>query len=923
MKGQTKKEINLSILCQFKRMEAKNFDDLMENAPRWLDEFLENRENIPFLKERINLPAWIHISQARLSTLLDQIDSTQNTSETRAAHKNWPKIVRKYSGTERADSIYAIIEYGLRNTEHFETVLRLLIDFISIPFIRLKLEPLIHDTLFMIRCPEGYDSLIDLLQYYLSFHCTISQGTLTWKQVRSNYNKLLMRFQNCLFSNLSPEEQMDEKIINPLVSATENQLNDPVFLHRHLSQLRPEIFESLKDEFGIHPVHVSEEESISLSIAGLSRLLMSPINPIENIPPFLIPFKYPPSDIIIPHLDRYALCLEDAVLQVFQEKRVEVTQRVLHYIDTAIHELKEKQYFENCAPLVAPPSASSGVTSYDPKTIFSIIYDPQYLNYEFKVPNVGDVVYLLNLEQDVYCPFTVIKIMHNFFLGHLESSRLPIDEFDVVLELPPHLSHQVYQLLQLPEILKTPQISSELVDSLIGWASKGDKHPITLVDSPYLSSSSSDAASFLAESFKQSPGQKAVVFGTSSKQLDDFVTAYQTNMERFPGMYFLRTDLLPHERAIEISLDAMKFLLKRVSQIDESFSSSCAVAINQLRAYRSDTIDQNEIQQLIGYLEYLRPLEYLGSTAKRIEYLKKKAPIICHLIGETFEFDHDVQIDQLIILDSCQIEDCALFTLCNTINPKSVRLYGNGPAFQRLWRMPDDVVTKLEIHAFESKNEDIMAFLGYELPPDHNKKLAPGILTPCHIWFENNLQKSLEALVASAFLFHYLRYKKILIVYDECFWNQLELIFLKRTAWNNELRKSLKKSFKTTNEVIECNLKADVVIYFEGIPNNEETRIGDVACASNYVYWVFSTQVLENVNDDRPYSRIRNDNQRIVELVAQLSQENNTSVEIALDENFDDLETIQKKERKGLVLPDINNLLALVFSMLQQVSQSH
>jgi hypothetical protein len=147
----------------------------MEGAEFWLQEFKANLENPAFLKERINLPSWIHLSRCRLTPLLDQID--RKTGRPGMSLKGWPRIVERFRGTTNADSMFGVLELGLTSDLHFPDVLELVIELISRPSLRLYLEPLLDETLFVVRCPDS--PFLPLLEYHLSFKWAIDRGILT------------------------------------------------------------------------------------------------------------------------------------------------------------------------------------------------------------------------------------------------------------------------------------------------------------------------------------------------------------------------------------------------------------------------------------------------------------------------------------------------------------------------------------------------------------------------------------------------------------------------------------------------------------------------------------------------------------------------------------------------------------------------
>ena len=925
------------------KMQNSEYLNLMGKAPNWIKEFIENRENIKFLKERINIPCWIHISQSRLSSLLAQIDRT--TGNSGAAQKAWPRMVEKFKNTERADSIYAVIEYGLFEPSSLDTVLHLIVDFIKNPTLRLYLEPLIDDTLFMVRCPDH--QLINLLEYYLSFQCTIDQGTLSWDTVKKLYNEKIIKFQSCIYSNLPDDEKLNEKAINPLVTATVNNLNDPIFLQKHLSELHdnfPLVFEKVKEEFGIHPISESPEENMNLSIAGISRILSSPENPLDDIPKHLMPTRLPPDDIIIPHLDRHALSLSDATLQIFQEKRYEVAKKILSFIDQVKDDVdpsKEVRFNVHAVPLTLPPALQI-LGDNNIKSSYSIVFDAQFLLYGFVSPKPDDMVYLLNSETGDIAPFIVTSKTSDFSFiaqleGDIDSDTNRDMNFNICIKLPWHLAYEINRIISLPKILSSPHISQPVVDSFIGFASKDKKLPITLVETPFGSCPAIDAANWITKKLIKSQN-KTIVFGTNPKVIDQFVSHFSSQV-KIPQMNILRLDL-PPEVCVEIALNSRQELLKLVSSIDKSYAHSCSTAINSLKLYCPDQVD------LIKYLEMLWPLEYISDNQKRIDYLKKSAQIICHLIGTPLQVSN-LKVDNVIILDTLQIEDSDLLSILNATNPKTVRLYGNGRAFFRLSRMPDDVISKKAVTIYESKHRDIMEFLGYPNIDSVQPYLAPGIMSGIQIW-KCDLSNILDATVASAFLLKLLNYADFLIVADEQLLIHLEMVIRKRASWNNELI-MLDKLISIDN-LMKGGIQADAIIYCD-VDEFKNTKIGYAANAAKLVCWAclsntdefrseeerqnYLDQIftqfefkrtllhsnddsIENINESyqNMYRKYLNEkNFRFSKILNGYTQ---TSAKIALNEKFGES---LSNPRNCIEIKSVQQLFGLVYSMQLQMQK--
>lgn len=784
----------------------------MMSGEDWLRTFQDSISNSAFLKEMIGLPCWIHLSESRIKTLLSQIDRIHQTSG--AIERGWPRIVARYTGTDKANAIYSVIEYGLAKETQFSQVLDLVINLITIPSVRLYLEPLLDETLFMIRAYEN--PKLNLLEYYLSFKYTIDKGILTWEECRTMYNESIIHFQSFLYEELkSKSEDKNARIINNLVNANIKQLNDFNFVQEELRKLDPDVFQKLKMEFGIR-----EEFDIMLSIVAFTRILQEPVNIIDKIPKKLIPNHRPPSDVVLPHLEQHASCINDAILQIFQEKRYYTANKIMDFLESVCIDLdpsKEERFNKNAIPLLKTPTIIS-IDGFKQGSCYLIYYDNLYLQFGFEKFHVNDLIYLANLETHEFIGFKVVMIYSNSsIIGHIENDSKINEAFKVCIKLPHDLVRDLNSVINLPPLLHNMRISQKVIDSFIGFSSK-EKPSITVVESLFGSLNSVDAADWLNSIYQKN--QKTLVLGISQKVIDSFVTRLASKM-LIPQMQILRLDL-PQDICIEIALKSREKLLKDVAKIDPSIAQSCIVAENYLK------LNHPEYKELIEQINLLRPLEYIQSNQKRIDYLKRiQAEIICQLIDQPLQIESQ-NFENLIILDTCIIDDADLVRILNKTSPKNIRIYGNGKAHQRLYKCMNDVVSHEKCSVFNEKPKDIANYLGIE---SYNEINAPAVISTCHFW--NNPHDDKESLVAGAFYFKLLGYDSILIIVDEDF-DEIQSIFRKYESWSNELKLSDKICMRKL--AISRYLNADCVLYF-GDSKKEELK--DVVSLSNLVFWGF------------------------------------------------------------------------------------
>ncbi|KAH0785630.1 hypothetical protein GPJ56_010516 [Histomonas meleagridis] len=781
----------------------------------WISTFQEKLNDQQFLKEMIGLPCWIHLSQARLNNLLTQVDHLQKTN---GALKNaWPRVVSRYQNTDRADAIYTVIEYGLSNEDIFPEVLDLIIYLITIPSIRMYLEPLLDETLFMIKCPEN--PKLNLLEYYLSFRYKIEKGTLSWDESQIEYNNTVIHFQSFLFEELTKIGSFSQ-----LINATIKDLNDPVFLQEQLLALDPTVFSHLKEEFGIR-----ESEDPITSASAFVRLLSSPTNIAESIPKYIMPNHLPPDDIIYPHFDAHASCLSDAVLQVFQEKRVNTARYIMSYLEKVCNDLdpsNEERFNINALPVSSISIASSPV-GYSSGTCYLVTFDPLFLNFGFSGFKPGDFGYLANVEHREFIGIEVMSTpAEGRIIAHLETNGIPNETFNICIKLPHELAQDVVRIKELPKVIESPRIRQSVVNSFIGFASK-EKPSITVVNSLIGSNDSIDAAEWLNSYQKR---KRTLVMGISSKVIDSFVLALTSKLV-IPQMQILRLDL-PSDICIDIVLRSRSKLLQDVLRIepDPTISSSCAVAENYLRLTHPDQVE------LIEQLSLLRPLEYIQSNEKRIEYLRKvQADIVCHLIDQPLQIKGQ-NFENLIILDTCVIEDSDLLKILNESNPNNVRIYGNGQSIKRLRKQPNDVIFHEEINVPSQKPLQIAQFLGVNtLNPG---QVIPGVISTFHLW-KIYLENAFDAVIASAFYFMMIGYDSLLLVVNnEEEINTIDIEIRKYAAWNDKEFMKLIDDICTPFDIISKGLTADIILYLCN-DGDDVDLLKYIANAADKVCWMF------------------------------------------------------------------------------------
>jgi hypothetical protein len=211
---------------------------------------------------------------------------------------------------------------------------------------------------------------------------------------------------------------------SPLVVATMKDLNDETFVESAFLNMADLIFEKLKEAFGIR----KEIEKVT-AILEFARLLESPMNPFDSIPKFLMPARPLPADLICPHFDRHTLSIEDAVLQVFVEKRFNVALRIMKFLDSVCDKLDSRysiRFDLNALPLNDAPTRIE-VDGYPSNSCVSVRFDALFLQFGFNHFEIGDFCSLVDLEKRILLPIEVIRIVTYFnVLVKLHSKKLQV-----------------------------------------------------------------------------------------------------------------------------------------------------------------------------------------------------------------------------------------------------------------------------------------------------------------------------------------------------------------------------------------------------------------------------------------------------------------------------------------------------------------
>ena len=700
-----------------------------------IEDFFHNIDDENYLKKYIGLPSWIHLSPKRRMVLLSQIAKKQNRSQI-MTEEMWDKFASKYIGTPQADSLFSIIEFGLSNEEHSARVLELIIQLISKPSLRLFLEPLLEETLFSLRCPPH--PLLVLLSYYTSFKWTFDKGTLSWNEIITSYNSTVLRFQNII-------NQFDSS--NPLVYSNISDFNteSTSSILLSLSNTNPIAFKTLKEEFMINP-----ELDDGLSALALSNVLQPPHNPISDIPKFIIPSALPPPNLPLPFFQKHAVCLDDAMLQIFHHERYILAQEIdqfLRQVAFDLHPDNEYRYSPYAIPLISSPSHAKGPDSSF--SYVSLFFDHLYFQYDFSPFQIGDILYaiqcnynllpenlnelkdqknsnktLLNALQEIdwiqYIPLTVIQIINDStVVVKVESDKALPDSTKVCVRLSKDLMTRVKKILKLPEVLKAT-IAQPIKDSFVGFKTETKPISVIIPNNPY-ASAPLDAANWLSTVYKH--GQRTAIFATDSHSFDEFVLQLQTKLH-IPSIHILRRDLMP-EVTVNKALETRKMLLEVGSNNPDDAPQSLIIAANALRLeIASHPNPPPQAFERLHLLEQLRPLEIIEDNQKRVDYFERDmSNIVCYPFNSS-PISHS--FDNLIVLPSSLIDNASLLSMIASTSPSNVRVYAPSPAAERLKSIPD-IFSQSHYSDISKRSKAISELL--EIDPQGETEIA-GIITP-------------------------------------------------------------------------------------------------------------------------------------------------------------------------------------------------
>jgi len=783
----------------------------------------QNITNIPFLKEYIGIPMFIHLSPPKLRETLEQIDRLRGSGSN--TYKAWPKFAQKYQGTPKADTLFNIIEFGLQNVEHFSRVLELLINLISIPSIRLYLQPLVESMRFMARAPDH--PRLSVLEYYFSFKCTIDKGVIPYEESIRRFNDFFTLFQ-AFIESIAPN--------HPFVYATISDISSFDYVSSVLIKTESEVLQKIKEEYGI-----MGDYGFDIDVQSIFEILQPPTNPENLFPRHLIPIKRPKEDIELPVFRGHALSIFDAAIQVFHQKWVQTSNNIIEFLEDICNKLNpnnDVRFSQFALPIVSHISEISRNRSSLSITA-SFTYDTMYLQYGFPAFKTGDIVYVVNIASHNWIGGAVIDTTKiGVLVVDFDVDSLTSNDFNVVVKPPSDILMNINRIRSLPQVLKAKSIPPIVANSFIGFANPSGSG-ITVVNCPLGSSSNFAAAKWMSHNYNES--ERTLVLGTSSKSIDSFLKGFINKVsQKIPSMNILRLDL-PHSICYDVVIQSRNALLTIAKEIDPICGESCGVAINYLK------LNHPHQSELIRQLELLRPLEYISDSDKIIDYLKTcQSRIVCHLIHDNPQITSLV-FNNLIIIDTCVFEDTDMLKWIANSNPSKILLfsplesYNNSSSIQRMWNQRD-TIQKGEFLETDTKSKDIINVIN-SLSPHHilcSNTISPPIVEFACSFIPTSNDTVYEVTISSFIFFKLVGVNNIrIVVSSDKEKRRMDMVLRQRASWNAKILMKRRLIYEIS-DLISNGFESDITIFCNsGFENEEESKLASLYCmaSTNLIYW--------------------------------------------------------------------------------------
>ena len=819
--------------------------------------FIENKLNHDIIRPYIGMKTMIHLSPERRNPILEQIERARG--QIGKITKIWPKFEERNKNTDESDALFNVIKLALSNEDKMDDVISLLLYLISIPSFRTFTQLLIEETNFLMHIPDDSPYIL-LFSYYLSYKYKFDVGVLSYKDSVKEYNDTILKFQTQL-GKYDPKNKLCIAPISQLQS--DNFVTDIL-----LNQTDENVIINIMHDFAI-PI----EDDKEINAFSIYNFLQPPIDPSTRIPPFILPKRRGPPDAIYPQFRRFALSLTDAIIQIFLQKRYKVADQIISFLESICNELdpnKEVRFHPMAIPLTSPPlssNASSMKSTFSsnfnpqPKTsnssslCCSLVLDTTFMQWDAKSFEIGEVVYLLNIndsfniptfskefkqkeKMEVKCVGCIILQIPkpNILIVEVCDNKIPSIYYDVLVKLPKNLSRDCQRLLQLPKLInQDDQIPRKVSDSLLGYTNQ-EGPGISLINTPLGTSGCYAAARWLADNYVK--GEKTLVIGNSTLVLDDFVSElYKIKPYLIPRMYLLRLDLSSNF-CYEDALKSRDQRLKTLAQngVDEAYCQSCLVAFNYLKQQNDP-----ELNVLVKQLEDLWPFEYLSDRNKCIDYLQKDvAQIILQLSSQNVQYNGNMRnIKNLIIIDTCHFEISDLVSTIAAVKPERVQIYSpnnlnknlniygiQDMALDSLWpRAGEQNTFELgENKEIRYKNEQICDFIKKHFPDAKSERTfqTPCVLNPSHFFLTENPQHSLEVTIASSFFFRMFGYEKdkiFIVVPNEAKIAAID-IMKQRASWNSGIL-MMKERIITLDDLLQSNIEPDVICFDSSLLEEE------------------------------------------------------------------------------------------------------
>lgn len=668
------------------------------------------------------------------------------------------------------------------------------------------IHPIIEEVQFIALAPEETDySLLSRLSYFYRFPCLPDGTNYSYGKAMLRYNRKVMFFQDKVINNVIKNGTNLEDIFvvnnnNRVGVATLSKLQNLDYIRKILKiDSIDSTIVTICDYFEIN--HNFNIENI---IKSLHFMLQQPIDPKSYFPKHLLP---PVGDFIdfeeenehrevdvledemyIPDFNGNAFNLVDMGLRLFNNLRQRIDEEIYNFIYDVFERINPENDIRFDA--FTTPLETNILPALNSDKLLTVKIQSHFLQFGLKF-RVGDIVYLSSIESHLstanrsvrfaikskknrskaYCinaiGCTVKKIIENdLLLIEPDCDMLPEKEFQFLIKLPDILLLKLNIAKRLYESFNNDNnvVHSKVSECL--FCRDMTNKSITLYKLPKGAS-----LTYAASKCSINPDKKTLIIAPSSKYIDEIISAYV--IESF---YVVRNDL--HDSiCVETCRKSILAILEslRAKIPDDAYLQSSLIAINYMQSI-PEFRDSNELK----YLKQLRPLEFLGSESKFVDYMiKSVSKIVTVTDKQDIPKEH---FSDVIIVDGGGYSESSFCYTINQTNPDRVTLYSSiqHPSLTmgeqslpfRLYNhmSKNSSIEFVSCNSIGRKSLGLCEFIKFLSPEaeytNEDCFLVHSIIKHVHHFYVQDHLMIAESLVATSIFFKLLGYDDLLIVCD-------------------------------------------------------------------------------------------------------------------------------------------------------------